>query len=184
MRWLVALMALLALPLLAGGKKEVPPTMPGPSPIIINDFLKQLGFEITTRKVFGAPNRAEIQRASATHRWSTRIKSTFPSQLGKKSFYRFYVEEEIYPDSLSAQIRLDSLFVMPSTILPEDKKAFPLRRGLRKGSRVIVVGTDVAAYQAKMEQLQDALGLIASKVSEGLPIRQIDSLGTVLKQKN
>lgn len=93
----------------------------------------------------------------------------------------FIVEEEIFPDSLSASSRLDSLFVKPPKMSPESNKAFPLREGFAMGNRVVVIRTDVAAFKPMLKAFTISLRTLAANPESKKPLA--DSLGAELKKK-
>lgn len=153
------------------------------NPIFNSADASKLGFKILKKKVKGEPNQMETSKFQVQKRWLTRIKSKYSSDLGRDSYYRFYIEEAVFPDSSLAQARLDSLYVEPPDLSPEDDKPFNLRSGFRNGNRVVVVGTDVVAYEEKMKQLTTALKLLDTSASVESKRRAVllDSLGKALR---
>lgn len=140
----------------------------------------KLGFSIKASAQI-PPTEWEVEKFGLLSKWQTRLKSTFPSHLGRTSFYRFIIEEENYPDSALAKFRLDSLRVLPPNLSPDDWKAFPLRRGIQSGNRVIVVRTDVMAYKRKLEEMKSALEVLTSNSDTRNRTRLLDSLGKALR---
>lgn len=151
------------------------------NPIFNSADASRLGFKVLKKKVKGEPTPMETSKFQVQERWLTRIKSKYPSELGRDSYYRFYIEEAVFPDTSLAQARLDSLFVEPPGLSPEDDKPFNLRRGFRNGNRVVVVGTDVVAYKEKMKQLTTALRLLNTSVESKRRAVLLDSLEKALR---
>lgn len=140
----------------------------------------KLGFMVKSSARI-APTKWEVEKFRLLAKHQTSLKSTFPSHLGRTSFYRFIIEEETYPDSASAKYRLDSLRARPPRLSADDWKDFPLRRGIHLGNRVIVVRTDVTAYKRKLEEMKGALKALSSTLDPELRIQLLDSLATALR---
>lgn len=161
------------------------------APIFHKDEYAALGFTVRKNENRVAPTLWETQTFGLQAKSRVALKSRFASILGKSSYYRFVVEEETYPDSAVAARRLDSLFVRPPKMLPEDGKAFPLRKAFLAGNRVVIVRTDVAAYQPMLAPLAGALQVLAdlpdtagrkSKAGSVTRKAKADSLGEALKK--
>lgn len=140
----------------------------------------KLGFKVKSSARI-SPTKWEKEKFGLLAKHKTSLKSTFPSHLGRTSYYRFIIEEETYPDSASAKFRLDNLMVRPPKISPDDWKDFPLRRGIQKGNRVIVVRTDVTAYKRKLEEMKNALEALSSTQDPEKRIQLLDSLEVALR---
>jgi hypothetical protein len=140
----------------------------------------RLGFVIKSSARI-APTKWEVEKFKLLAKHQVNLKSTFPSHLGRTSFYRFIIEEETYPDSASAIFRLDSLRARPPKLSPDAWKDYPLRRGIQLGNRVIVVRTDVTAYKRKLEEMKGAIQALSSTLDPERRIQLLDSLGAALK---
>lgn len=147
---------------------------------LTRDDAGKLGFTIKSSARI-APTKWEIEKFGLLAKHQANLKSTFPSHLGRTSFYRFIIEEETYPDSASAKFRLDSLRARPPKLSPDAWKDFPLRRGIQLGNRVIVVRTDVTAYKRKLEEMKGAMQALSSTSDPERRAQLLDSLGAALK---
>lgn len=107
-------------------------------------------------------------------RWSVALKSTFPSNLGAKNFYRIWIDEEHFATPEAAQARAEAALVMPPGLGGEARKVFPLRRAIAAGYKVFVVRTDVKAYSAKLGAFAGGVALLRDEPSKAV----IDSLRT------
>jgi hypothetical protein len=140
----------------------------------------KLGFEVKSSARI-SPTIWEKEKLGLLDKHKTILKSTFPSHLGRTSYYRFIIEEETYPDSASAKFRLDNLRIRPPKLSPDDWKNFPLRRGIQQSNRVIVVWTDVTAYKRKLEEMKNALEALSSTPDPEMRIQLLDSLESALR---
>jgi hypothetical protein len=151
-------------------------------PLLGNADYNALGFKPLKRENRIAPTPWEKRTFGLLGKSRVKLKSRFASVLGKTSYYRFVIEEEIYPDAASAGMRLDSLFVRPPKMLPEEGKFFPLRKGFLAGHRVVIVRTDVAAYQPMLTPLAGALQVLAALPDSAARQAKADSLGAALQR--
>ena len=128
----------------SGGPGDAP-SLPGGNPVSLlkPSEAAQLGFSSVLKIISVKPTPWEAEKFGLSSKWRMTVKSRFPSPLGKTWYYRFILEEEAFPDSVAARIRLDSLHVKPPKLRPEDRKSFPLRRAFSIGNRVVLVRTDV-----------------------------------------
>jgi hypothetical protein len=141
-----------------------------------------LGFKLQNRADKVAPSPWEKQTFGLQSKSRVTLKSRFASVLGKTSYYRFIVEEETFADAAAAGLRLDSLFVKPPKLSPEEGKAFPLRKGFVTGNTVVIVRTDVAAYQPMLTPMAGALEALAAQTNAAARKSVADSLGAALKR--
>jgi hypothetical protein len=153
-----------------------------PAPLFGNSDYAALGFKSQKRENRVAPTLWEKRTFGLLEKSRVMLKSRFASVLGKTSYYRFVVEEETYPDAAAAGLRLDSLFVPPPKMLPDEGKAFPLRKAFLAGNRVVIVRTDVAAYQPMLTPLAGALQTLAGLPDSAGRKSMADSLGAALKR--
>ena len=112
------------------------------------------------------------------------LKSRFPSNLGKDSFYRFWIDEEYFDSEKNASHRLDSIYQMPPYFKGQRKKDFPLRRGFCRGAKVYIFRTDVSAYSGKLEQLTNGFELLEGATGNDERKKIFDSLKTEIRKPN
>jgi hypothetical protein len=110
-------------------------------------------------------------------KYSAAFKSTFKSSLQGNAYYRIWIDEEHFDTPAEAQVRADSVRVMPPGLGGESRKVFPLRRAFAAGNKVFVVRTDVAAYSAKLNAFADGVALLRSDASK----RVVDSLKSAFR---
>ena len=108
--------------------------------------IASLGYAVKSDRASG-PTAWESAQFDLRRKRELTIKATQPFPRDPHTFYRFTVTEERYADAAAAQARLARLREEPPGLLPEDRKAFPLRDGFRRGETVYVVATDVYLFE-------------------------------------
>jgi hypothetical protein len=153
----------------------------GSEPLIGKGDYTRLDFTVVKRSDSIPPSVWEKEKFGLVEKNRLSLKSRFAAPQGKKWRYRFVVEQETYPDSARARVRLDSLFVKPPKLRPEDNKAFPLRTGFVVGDKVVIIRTDVAGYQILLGPLAEALEIVAKAPDPTSKRVLADSLSHALK---
>jgi hypothetical protein len=150
----------------------------------LSPMLIQLGFAIKKQPGDDSVSPWEKDNFGLQRKRSLALKSRFPSNLGRDSFYRFWVDEEYFGTEIEAHHRLDSIYQMPPYFKGEREKVFSLRRGYRRGAKVFIFRTDVSAYSGKLEQLTEGCELLESVT--GKPVRKniVDSLKVEVRKPN
>jgi len=130
-------LALLCLAPLAGASSAEPDRLAS--------AIGSLGYAVKSDWASG-PSSWESAQFDLRHKRELAIKATEPLPRDPHTYYRFTVTEECFGDPTAAEARLARLREEPPGLLPEEKKAFPLRRGFRRGETVYVVATDVYLF--------------------------------------
>lgn len=86
------------------------------------------------------------------------------SMKGKpNTYFRFNLFIGQYADPLAAGNRIDSLRVKPPGLLPEEIKAYPLRKGFRCGKYAVIVTTGASIFETQLEQIFQKIQLSGCK---------------------
>lgn len=154
----------------------------GASSTRLSYLYPELGFRISKEQNQVLPSKWEQDRVRVLSKNSVFIKSRFHSGLGKEHFYRFTITEEYFSDTSDASVRSASLFAKPPKINLWDDYVFNLRGGYGAGKSVVIIQTDVSAYDSKVPQLRDCLRRIDSTIPGQERKRVIDSVSKVLRK--
>jgi hypothetical protein len=164
---------------------------PGPSSKVeksrldtLSPIFVQMGFAIKKKPKADSVSPWEKKNFGLLRKRTMALKSRFSSDLGKDSFYRFWIDEEYFGSEVDARHRLDSLYQMPSNFKGEREKVFPLRRGYIQGAKVFIFRTDVSAYSGKLEQLTNGFELLEGISGNDERKKILDSLKTEIRKPN
>ena len=130
--------------------------------------MARVGFKVQKKPAKAPLYKWDSETYGTQGRWTAAFKSTFATSLGGKNYYRFWIDEELFPNAEAAQLRAKAALVMPPGLGGEARKVFPLRRAFAAGNKVFVVRTDVAAYAGKLEAFVGAVAVVRGDTSKAV----------------
>ena len=81
------------------------------------------------------------------------LRSRTPLDGVPDTYPRFVLIEESYTDAAHAAARLEQLSVRPPGLSGEQEKIFPLRKGMARDARVLLVTTDAVLFEPELGRL-------------------------------
>ena len=150
----------------------------------LSTSLIQMGFVVKKKPAPDSVSTWEKENLGILRKRTMALKSRFPSNLGKNSFYRFWIDEEYFDSEKDASHKLDSIYQMPPYFKGQREKDFPLRRGFCHGAKVYIFRTDVSAYSGKLEQLTNGFELLEGATGIDERKKIFDSLNTEIRKAN
>lgn len=114
--------------------------------------LQEAGYVVTEDR-----NVAPSEWDKATFKISSKrvllVKSKQQVPDWPKTYYRFKLEIDEFLSRSDATARLAGIQQLPPDLTVEEKKAFPLRAGFQAENQVVMISTDVSAFQDELKRL-------------------------------
>jgi hypothetical protein len=99
------------------------------------------------------PSAWELQTFQMLGKRRFELRSRTPMDGVPDTYPRFVLIEESYSDATHAAARLERLSVRPPGLSGEQEKIFPLRKGMARDARVLLVTTDAVLFEPELGRL-------------------------------